>query len=142
MSKTKLMMLLVVVCNSAMAAQWQMVTSNKSNTIYIDPASITKKGTLVNAMNLYDFKIVDNTRTFNSLIASIDYDCKEKRTRMLSVVTYSENMGRGNILTQELEPKDWTPVQPGGLGEVAQKNACENQSAGDDPKVLGGGYRP
>jgi len=56
-----------------------------------------------------------------------EYDCKEERTRTLSISVHSGNMGEGEVIGTTTKPGYWRPVPPDTLVETLRGFACETQ---------------
>jgi hypothetical protein len=126
MRKAILMLLLAVVSSSA-AGAWVNVGGNEIYTAYADPVTIRKSGTVVKMRNLADFKTVqasDKCKLFMSQKMQSEYDCKEKRTRLLDFTWHSGNMGRGEIVLSGSGPSQWEPVAPLSGNAILWKFAC------------------
>ena len=130
-TKFELALLLALMSSSGMAfADWVKVASNELNTGYADPATIVKKGDTVTMWALLDFKtsqpIADKPGSgHRSQKAHFEYDCKDKRAKMLAVIFYSENMGKGNPLNAgKTVSETWHPVPPLSGTEKLWNLAC------------------
>ena len=110
--KIGLILLLAVVSSNA-AAAWVNVGGNDIYTAYADPATIRKFRNKATMRNLADFKIVqasDKGEPFLSQKMQSEYDCKEKRTRLLYFAWCSGNMGGGEMVVSGSGPSEWEPV--------------------------------
>lgn len=144
MRKAILMMLLSLVGSSAMA-EWMMVASIHSQEspeiqiAYTDPATIHKNGSLVDMVVLVDHQSglsngVESTldklffRSKGDITRSWkvqdEFDCKDKKLRMLSYTAYSEHMGNGEIVPNDVVTNQWERVMPGSIGDALWKYAC------------------
>ena len=126
MRKTFLTMLLAIVSSSAVAG-WINVGGNEIYIAYADPATIRKSGNMVKMRNLADFKMVqpsDKGKPFMSQKMQSEYDCKEKRTRLLYFTWYSGNMSKGEIVLSGPGPSEWEPVTPLSVNAILWKFAC------------------
>lgn len=126
MRKVYLMMLLTVVCNSAMA-ELVAVVSNETVTTYADTASIRKTGNKVEMWLLDDYKMIHRSKRgtpFMSRKVQGEYDCMAKLSRILYTFAYSGNMGAGAGAYYDPVPSPWGPVSTGSVGEIEWKFAC------------------
>lgn len=142
-----LILMLSLVSTSAMA-EWVEVTaihSQESPEIqiaYVDPATVHKNGNLVNMEVLVDHqsglsKNMDNkiAKFFSMSKSEItkswkvqdEFDCKDKKLRMLSYIAYSEHMGNGDIVPNDMVTGKWVPVISGSIGDALWKYACEQK---------------
>jgi hypothetical protein len=126
MRKVILMMLLAVMSGSA-AAEWVEVGRSETHTSYADLATIRTAGNLVKMWGLLDLKtpeLVEQSKPFMSMMSQTEHDCKEERTRRLSLIMYSGNMGMGEVIFTDSDPGKWSPVAPGSVQEHLWELAC------------------
>ena len=119
--------LLLAVVSSSAAAGWVNVGGNEIYTAYADPATIRKSGNMVKMRNLADFKTVqasDKGKPFMSQKMQSEYNCKEKRTRLLDFTWHSGNMGRGEIVLSGSGPSEWEQVTSLSGNAILWKLAC------------------
>lgn len=132
MRKVILMMLLAVVSNSVMAEWVKLgVTSDHSATIYVNPATIHKKGNKAKMWALTDYNEapkIDGLPPYLSLKSQEEYDCKDEQARTISASLHSGNMGHGDV-TNAFNPKlpEWVAVPPDSLVEARWKFACKKR---------------
>lgn len=138
-----LMMLLVVVSNSTMA-EWKKVIQTPSKGMYVDPTTISYEGNIAKAWILEDIEKVSNGSPYMSLKWQMEFDCKEKQDKTLSLTSYSGHMG-GGIASVKPISSNWEPIQQGSVGEILLKNAClnlpvagQNTSQDENPQTEGG----
>jgi hypothetical protein len=85
---------------------------------------------MVKMWDLLDFKAVQ-ARPYGTPYMSQktrqEYDCKEERARILDVLRYSENMGRGEVARADSDPDEWKSVRPGSMAAVLREFACGNR---------------
>lgn len=126
MRKVILMIVLSAVSSNA-AAEWEPAMYNKGNTkiTYVDAATIRKAGNKVKMWSLTDFKTAEyyGQKPYMSQKDQREYDCKEKRMRLLFASIHIGNMGRGEVIS-EANTQNWEPVPPGTIGEALWKIAC------------------
>lgn len=128
MRKAILMILLTVVSNSA-AADWILAGRNATTNLYTDPATVRKAGNTVKMWELIDFnaaQVSTEGRPYMSSKSQSEYDCKEKRTRVLYFTLHSEHMGRGETVFTGSNPRYWIPVVPGSGSAGLREIACGN----------------
>jgi hypothetical protein len=119
------MMLLAVVSSSALA-EWVEIGHNEDFVGYIDPSTIHRAGNMVKMWCLIDHKIVISKtgKTYISVMAQHEYDCRKDRARMLFSSLHSENMGKGKIVGSNYSPDAWGSVPPLSIVETLWKFAC------------------
>ncbi len=122
--------MLAVVSSSAIA-EWVEIgeTDEKTaeayaTTFYADPDTIRKIGNRVKMWSLGDYKITREEFGVTSSKSQDEYDCKEKKKRVLFISFYSGHMGKGESLFILNERGDWKPTSPGSADEAISKFAC------------------
>ena len=104
--------------SSNAVAKWVEVGSIPEDgvALYADPATILKSGNMVTMWELMDFKTAEkapDNKVTHSLVAQTEYDCKEERMQTLYAVYGSENMGKGELIEDEVTPiPEWGPILP------------------------------
>ncbi len=126
MSKIVFPILLVVVSGGA-AAEWTEIGANQAGTVYADSATIRQAEGMTRMWDLADFKAVQ-ARPYGTPYLSQktqqEYDCNERRARIVELLRYSDNMGKGEIASSESEPGKWEPVATGTVSEALFGMAC------------------
>lgn len=84
---------------------------------YIDPASITKEGNLRKVWEIHDLSD-KGSQGERSVLASVEYDCVEKRMRTLKATGRSQRMARGEIIPLSRVIGDWITLRPGNEDEI------------------------
>lgn len=129
MRKTILMLLSIVVSASA-AAEWVQVGVHGGNTSYADPATLRKAGNTATMSDLLDFRTAQSRpygTPYLSQTTLQEYDCKERRARIIDLRRYSENMGKGENTESETEPGQWEAILPGAASAALWDLACGKQ---------------
>ena len=120
-------LLLALVAGNA-AADWTAV--GKPDEIYAafaDRESFRRNGVVVSMHGLYDFRRQDYTpegRGLYSTAVRREYDCKERRVRLLSSIDFSGHMGAGDPVSTSNRTGRWEAVMDGGIDEAYWKVAC------------------
>lgn len=125
-------MLLMAAVSSSALAGWVQVGSNAGFNSYADPSTIRKEG--VKAMEGSKAKmlsLVDYTATvtaagksFASIKAQHEFDCRQEQVRMLYASFYSGHMGTGVEVGNQFQPENWRPVPTRSIEEILWKVAC------------------
>ena len=139
-----LMLMLASVSSNAMA-EWVKIASIHSQEspeiqiAFADSATIHKNGNLVNMWMLVDHqsglpKGIENKldaifhkakgRITKSWKVQDEFECKDKKLRMLSYIGYAEHMGNGAIIPNTIVTGDWEPVIPESIGAALWGFAC------------------
>jgi hypothetical protein len=120
-----LLIILLFLCSAPAYAEWVKVSASddKAVTVYADPDTIRRKGNLVKLWSLVDYKTIQTYSGGSVLSAKgqSEYDCEEERTRVLGGITFSGNMGRGEVVARHSEKEQWVPVS---IGQLMWKLAC------------------
>jgi hypothetical protein len=130
MRKTFLMLLLAAASNSMgmELAKWVVVDGREAFTIYADPATLRKTGSMAQMWDMSDAKkgkLLGGAKQAVSSRMEREYDCGKQQLRMLYVSWHSGNMGQGEILGSDPNPGSWHPVMLGTIGERLWKIACD-----------------
>jgi len=125
MSKTVLMMLLVIVGNNTMA-DWVAIGTNANFTSYADPTSIRPSGNKAKMLSLIDNKtsLIIAGQPYTSVKTQHEFDCRTEQARRLSSTIYSGHMGSGDVVQSKFSADDWAPVPTRNLLEILWKLAC------------------
>lgn len=142
--KATIIVLLVAVSSNAVA-EWLVVDStgifNASFSLYADSSSIRKEGNIAKVSFLADYKEpqVKSThphlKPYLSIQSQTEFDCKERKSRVLLVAAYPENMGRGDGMNMsgggapEIDTAKWWPVPPNGHIVSMLEFACGTERA-------------
>ena len=108
------------------SAAWTKASINEVGTTYIDRDTILRAGDKVKVWELTDHDEVPVKQfPYLSTKRQSEYDCKEKRYRLISVSSHSGRMGTGEVMNRatNYSPK-WEPVLPGSTAELVMKLAC------------------
>ena len=126
MHKTILMMILAIVSNSAVAEWIEIGKTEKEepSTYYADPDTIRKSGNKVKMWTLIDFSTFKVDGFFISAKQKREYDCEEKKKRILFTALYSEHMGGGKTVSIINSRYDWKLVSPDSIDEAVLEYAC------------------
>jgi hypothetical protein len=78
---------------------------------------------------LTDYKVVpDKANPYKSVKRQFEFDCKDKRMRVLSSSAYEGSMGSGRAVTAAVEAGQWTPVIPSSVGHILWTIACNTRA--------------
>jgi len=141
MQKLFLTVLLMTMSVSA-AAEWVKLHSFERYTLYAEPDTIRKTGSIVNMSHMYDLHMIDEVagKQFRSAVSKASYNCKNGKSRMLTAYAYPGNMGKaperiiaGKITSSRAsrsinhisEPGRWKPIMSGSVEELLWKFVCE-----------------
>jgi hypothetical protein len=125
MRKAILMMLLAAISHSA-TAEWIDAGHNSDFTAYTDPSTVHRSGDRIRMLSLVDHKAAMEKagRTFFSVKAEHEYDCKKAQARILFSSAHSGNMGKGTIVFSNYSPGIFEPVLPRSIVAALWSAAC------------------
>jgi hypothetical protein len=125
-----LTMALATLSNNVMA-EWTRIISDRYGAVFfVDLSAIRENGSIVEMWDLTDFKINQKSArgVFLSRITEGEYNCKEKRERVLVETKYLGHMGNGDVVySGTYHNPHWEPVLPGTVGDVLWKAACKKR---------------
>jgi hypothetical protein len=99
-------------------------------TVYIDPATIRRDGHLVTMDILVDWKWEQGStgeggaHRFQSTTTQKQFDCAEKRLRLLAYTEFLRPMGSGRKNEGYVDHDHWLPVEPDSLNHHLWEVAC------------------
>jgi surface-adhesin protein E len=98
-------------------------------TVYVDPDTIRRKGPVVKLWALFDYTTIQTIvgGPWLSSKTQREYDCVEKRVRLLGFTTFSGNMGSGEAVYSNPDESKWEPVVPDSLDRNLWEVACSKQ---------------
>ena len=109
-------------------AEWVAIEETPGlRTVYVDPDTIRREGNLVTLWQLMDFKWMQGNRSpsrFLSTKTQKQYDCAEKRLRLLAFTEFSRNMGTGIPADGYVDKGNWVPVKPDSMNQALWEVAC------------------
>ncbi len=118
----------LALCSAGAAAQWTAVSGGDYiHTPYADKSSISRNGPIVKMSGMYDFKQQDFTpggRALYSTVVLREYDCDQRRVRLLSSIDFSGPMGSGGAVDSSARSGRWEGIVSGALDEAFWNIAC------------------
>ncbi len=118
MRNAVVLVLLLSISTGANAA-WTKASESTAGTGYVDPATIVRSADKVTMWELTDYRVVpDQTNPYRSVKRQFEFDCKDKRLRLLSTSAYSGQMGTGEIVNAVADAGGWVAVIPASVGHI------------------------
>ena len=118
-------------CSAYAHAEWEFLSGNNKFNYYYDPTTIHKPKNIVKVWTLYDhFQLLtsNNVKPHMSMMVLGEFDCNKEIHRTLYTATYSEKMGKGEMIdkdrSHELTGK-WHSVPPASLFNKLMRVACK-----------------
>jgi hypothetical protein len=91
-------------------------------TLYIEPETLRREGSLVTLWQLLDFKWMQgNARgpsRFLSTKTHKEFDCAGKRLQLLAFTEFSRQMGTGIPVDGYVDTGNWLPVEPESINHA------------------------
>ena len=129
-----LLITLLVLSSVPAHAEWVAIEKQYQSpgrqTVFVDPDTIRREGHLVTMWQLIDFKTMQGGRSptrFSSTKIEKEFDCADKRLRVLALTDFWGNMGTGEAAGAAIDGGHWIPVEPESLNHALWKVACNKQ---------------
>ena len=120
----RILALLSLLLSSAPAvAKWVKISESDSVTQYLDTATMKVDGHRRRVWKLQDLK-QHGHGGMKSIRILEEYDCKEKRDRILSFFVHSERMARGQITMSNKGSGEWQYIGPETPSVTELKVVC------------------
>ena len=106
---------LLLLCTVAQAANWTSAGLHDLGIYYYESASIEHQGDRHRAWTMLDYRDPQKNKqgqSFKSTRAQMEFDCKDKRVRALTVSFHSGSRLSGEVLVSEGVFQDWMGVPP------------------------------
>ncbi len=122
----KLAIFLLLVSSPAWAG-WKSIGEDDTGTSYADTATIVKSGTTAKMWSMLDYKSFQRMVEvgYFSQKAQVEYDCKGRQFRGLTLSLHAEHMGEGKVIYADETPHEWEAVEAGTVNEMLLKIACK-----------------
>ncbi len=96
--------------------------------VYVDPDSIRREGNLVTMRQLIDFKWMQGSARgptrFMSTETHKQFDCTEKRLRLLAFTEFSGRMATGISANGYVDKGNWISVEPESINQALWEIGC------------------
>jgi hypothetical protein len=125
-------LILCALISEATSAAWTKANTSSAGTTYIDRDTILRAGDKVKVWELTDYDEVPVKQfPYLSTKRHSEYDCKEKKYRLISISSHSGHMGTGEVMitATNYSPK-WEPLLPGSTGQLVMKLSCFRRRKG------------
>jgi hypothetical protein len=126
MMKKLLMGLMLLLVSGAASAEWTIANNDDEHILYVDRATIRRNGNFVKMWHLTDYKKakVFNDKSDLSARSQREYDCKDEKSRILSLATFSGQMAKGTVTFSTSVTQEWEAVPPESINATLWKIAC------------------
>jgi hypothetical protein len=113
-----------LLCSSHAVAEWEWVGESNTSNFYVDLATVSKNGSLLQVWQMEDFK-QRGTEGLMSRSSRAEYDCQTERYRYLFQILYSKPMGRGKPRTIRHKGSPlWLGITSNSAAEVTLQTVC------------------
>lgn len=117
--------LLLMLAMAPASAGWELTSmTTAGDSIYLDPTTIRRNGTIRRVWALTNLKQRDPQDGEMSRRSLVEYDCKEERTRTIQQTLHAEQNALGNVIRTSNLPGAWEFIAPGTIGDTALKFVC------------------
>lgn len=123
----------LVLLHGPLHAEWveidQRYQSPGLQTVYIDPDTMRREGSLVTVSALIDWTWMQGNRSptrFYSTKMTKQFDCVEKKVRTLAATDFYGHMGTGQAIggSGHTSEGHWMSIEPGTLNQGLWEAAC------------------
>ncbi len=136
MPMRKLLPLMLLPVSVLASAEWERVGDMRQLPFekYIDPDNVKQSGPMAIMRQVWEISnyLQPSHDRGASLKTLAEYDCQNRRLRVLKEFWFAEPWARGKELTppeMNQAAGDWTPIQPGSVSEAIIDIVCPS---GDD----------
>ncbi len=122
-------LLLALWCAGAVADWTPVGQGDYIASAYADRDSIRRNGSMASMSGMYDFRRQDFTPEGRGLFSTVvlrEYDCAQRRVRLLSSIDFAGQMGTGGAVDTSARVGRWEDIVPGALDEAFWNIACKN----------------
>jgi len=123
--KTYLVLFFMLISSPVWATWEEVVTGVSGDVAYIDPATIKKEGSIRRVWGLTDLANPTSEGVLSRRYLR-EIDCKNERTRILTISAHSKSMGDGVTLGINPEVQSWSYIAPETVMAFIQKRVCAN----------------
>ena len=128
--------LLVLLVSTVVYADWVKVDSaaDTGANKFIDTKAIRQTGPMNTMRRVWELSNLAKRTSSQvlSIKSHVEYDCKDRRIRIIEVAFFSEHWAQGERLPaagSDAKSGDWSDISNGSLGESIFKRVCPS----DDP---------
>ena len=116
-------LLLLFACLPA-TAEWTYVDGSEGYERYIDRETVMRDGKLARVWEVDDIAVPDK-QGVQSLRSRTEYDCEDRKYRVVYLSGHSDHMTQGSVLFAGQLDGEWKPVLADSLGELSMDMACD-----------------
>ena len=127
----KLIPLLLLVVSATASADWVKIhgTADASPEKFIDTDAIRQTGPMNTMRRVWEISNLSKAahNTVLSIKSYVEYDCKDRRVRVLEESKFSEHWAQGENLTvagNEIKSGHWSAIGKGSVSETIFNRVC------------------
>ena len=132
----KLFPLLLVLVSSPVLADWVKIsgyanTASPASEKFVDMRAIRQRGPMNTMRRVWEISNLAKGAPYKvlSIKSNVEYDCKNRRVRVLEESNLSEHRAQGENLTlagHDLKPGNWSDINRGSVSETIFYRVCPN----------------
>lgn len=121
-----LLMVSLSIVSGGVTAEWLEVERSDIQTTYADSERDRSKANRVKMSLLSDYKNAGryDGKSFLSVVAQYEFNCKDSQSQMLSYVLYAGHMGEGAAIYSNSNTSKWKQVSPDSQDGELLNMAC------------------
>jgi hypothetical protein len=123
--KTAILAFIALTFSASAAAEWVKVGLTDDYDVFIDPDTISAEGQFRKSWEIRNLKTQD--RFGESDQYRMEYDCKDKRTRILYWSVHTGHFALGELTKLALEASHWHPIRPNTTDWIVLRIVCLKQ---------------
>ncbi len=112
----------------ASAQGWVRYAETDAATMYFDSLHTRKMGDTAFVWDLHDLNAPaqgSDKQPFRSALFALEYNCRAKKSRILSAKRMTENMGHGAVASEENLVGEWMDADAASLAGKLFNHICE-----------------
>ncbi|MBK6512052.1 MAG: hypothetical protein IPG06_23185 [Haliea sp.] len=117
----------LALCNPSLAGDWVVFHAAPEASLYTDPSTVQKEGDSAKMTVMIDYAQPQMDKTGKQVLSDkvhYLYNCKEKTLSIIGTSAYAGHMGSGELINENPDPPQVTPVEAQTLAEDMWKHAC------------------
>ncbi len=132
------LIILLLLCSGPAYAEWVAIEKRYQtpglHTVYFDPDTIHREGHLVTICQLTDYKSMQgnaglgrfglNPSRFLSTKTHKQFDCIERRLRLLAYMEFLRPMGTDRRNHGYVDKDNWLPIKPESINQALWEVVC------------------
>lgn len=127
----KLLPLILVFVSAIASADWVKIdrATDAASEKFIDQKSIRQTGPMNTMRRVWEISNLSTRAAHKALSVKnlVEYDCKDRRIRVLEESYFSEHWAQGerlDVAGQEYKASDWRDIGKGGITETIFNRVC------------------